>query len=82
MSDLGEVPEKEFYALFYGSSFVRLFMGVLVENRRGWIPVTQSREELTITKLQYRVGKMVEPRGDDTTNLDHFLEVAGIRVVP
>jgi len=80
MPSLDEPPKMEFYALFYGSSFVHLFAGVLVENRRGWLPLTRSRAELTITKLEYQVGKVVEPRSSETSNLDYFLERAGIEV--
>lgn len=75
-----ENPFKKFYAVLYGSSFVELFMGLIVGHGRGWVPLPKTKDDLSITVRQYKLGKIVESHSGATNSLDFFLERANIGV--
>lgn len=73
-------PSRRTFTIYYNSSFVKTVYTVAVDGYRSYIPYPRSQEDLVISRWQYSFGKIIEPNAGPTSNLEHYLERAGIRV--
>ena len=77
----GQTPWIRTFDIYYASSYVHTVYTVAVDGYRCYIPYTRSRDDLTITRWDYRFAKILEPYSEPAHySLDSYLERAKISV--
>jgi hypothetical protein len=72
-----ERPRIHVYELWYAASFVQAFYFASVDGGRAELPLTESRENLTITRLQFSIALAVN---DNPGRLQEYLQGAEIHI--
>lgn len=66
--------------LCFNGNIIETFYTASVDEARMYIPYPKSSTELTITDLQYKIGRIINiPTCDVIDRYDEYLNVAGIK---